>query len=49
MQIRSCTDNRLLRLSIELAPFIYEYNVYFQPQEIVAFSGTLHSIEVVSS
>jgi len=50
MQIRSCAENRLLRLSIELR-LVYirmqrSFPVYSnQPQEIVVFSGMLHSAD----
>jgi hypothetical protein len=50
MQIRSCADYRLLRLSIELRPVYIRMHCSFplhsnQPQEIVAFSGMLHGVD----
>jgi hypothetical protein len=50
MQIRSCADNRLLRMSIESVPVYIRMQLLFpvhsnQPQEIVAFSWMLHSVD----
>jgi hypothetical protein len=50
MKIRSCAENRILRLSIELRPVYIGMPCAFpvhsnQPQEIVIFSGMLHSVE----